>query len=316
MKAVSGFRLSGGRQRKDDYMEKEILDFYRKTSPYTDLGYYKEFARNLPDDIEELCFLQRMQIIHPVVFKKDRNIRAKKESFWGDMTEIPVARLDFEDDIFPTAQGVLAELLRKDGCYSAGRKAKDKVHVTCRGQAILLAGILKAKGIPARARSGFAEYIASDGIYRDHWITEYFDEQENRWKLADADMHCPDHEVGMDLNDIPNDRFLFGGNAFLGVREGKIKDEEVQFASVPPTLGLKAAIRGLFYDFHSLMNDEIIFLHMPKYLYEKNFELPEEEYRELDELAELMLNPDGNFKELRKIWDEVPRYRIMAGVLN
>lgn len=297
-------------------MEQEILDFYRKTSPYTDLGYYREFARKLPDDIEELCFLQRMQIIHPVVFKKDRNIRKKKESFWGDMTKVPEAMLDFEDDIFPTALGILAELLRRDARYLAGREAKDKVHVTCRGQAILLAGILKAKGIPARARSGFAEYIGCDGIYRDHWITEYFDEREGRWKLADADMHCPDHEISFDLNDIPHDKFLFGAGAFLGVREGKFADENVQFASVPPTLGMKAAVRGLFYDFHSLMNDEIIFLHMPRYLCDREFELSEEEYRELDGLAGLMLYPDENFKELKEIWENNMKFRMMSGVLN
>ncbi len=30
---------------------KEILEFYKKTSLYTDLGLYKDFARNLPNDI-------------------------------------------------------------------------------------------------------------------------------------------------------------------------------------------------------------------------------------------------------------------------
>ena len=55
-------------------MEKEILEFYKKTSSYTDLGFYKEFAKNLPNDIEQLCVLQRMQMIHPVAFK-DKNIR-------------------------------------------------------------------------------------------------------------------------------------------------------------------------------------------------------------------------------------------------
>lgn len=296
--------------------DKEILDFYRETSAFTDLGYYKEFARGLPEEIEELCFLQRMQIIHPVVFIKDKDVRRKKESFWGDMTKVEQTRLLFEDDILPTAQGILAELLRRDCRYSAGRQAKDKVHVTCRGQAILLAGILKAKGIPARARSGFAEYIACDGIYRDHWITEYFDGKETRWKLADADMHCPDHEVGFDLNDMPRDKFLFGAAAYLGMRKGKYKEESILFASNPATLGMKAAIRGLFYDFHCLMNHEIIFLHMPKYVQDKNFELSEEEYGELDGLAELMLNSDDNFGKLREVWNQTLKFRILGGVLN
>ncbi len=296
-------------------MEKEILEFYKKTSIYTDLGYYKDFARNLPNDIDELCVLQRMQIIHPVVFR-DKEIRSKKDCFWGDMTKVSITRLEYEDDIFPTAQSVIAELLRKNPNYTTKREAKDKVHVTCRSQAILLASILKAKGIPARVRSGFAEYIWDDGIYYDHWITEYFNEKENRWMLVDADEHCPDHEMEFDLNDIPYDKFLFGANAYLGLRQNKYKPENILYASDPPTLGLKASIRGLFYDFHSLMNDEIIFLHMPKYVQDKNFELSEEEYEELDNLANLMLNPNENFSKLQEIWNNVLKFRIMAGELN
>lgn len=296
-------------------MKREILDFYKKTSSYTDLGYYKEFAKSLPDDIEELCVLQRMQIIHPVVFR-DKNIRNNKESFWGDMTKIPITRLRYEDDIFPTAQSVLAELLRKDAKYNIERKAEDKVHVTCRCQAILLASILKAKGIPARARSGFAEYIHYDGIYYDHWITEYFDEKEDKWKLVDADEHCPDHKMGFDLNDIPYDKFLFGANAWLGIRRKEYKENTIFYASDPATLGLKAAIRGLFYDFHSLMNNEIIFLPMPKYIQDKDFELSEEEYKELDCLAKLMLNPNENFEKLQDIWENNSKFRIISGALN
>lgn len=295
--------------------KKEILNFYKQTSSFTDLGYYKEFAKKLPDDINELCLLQRMQIIHPVAFK-DKNIRNKKECFWGDMTKVPVTRLRYEDDIFPTAQSVLAELLRKNPNYDIKREAKDKVHITCRSQAILLASILKAKGIPARVRSGFAEYIHYDGMCYDHWITEYFDEKENRWKLVDADEHCPDHEMGFDLNDIPYDKFLFGAEAYLGIRENRYDSKKMLYSSDPVTLGLKAAIRGLFYDFHSLMNHEIIFLHMPKYIQDKNFELSEEEYKELDNLAKLMLNPNENFYRLQEVWKNALKYRILSGALN
>lgn len=49
------------------------------------------------------------------------------------------------------------------------------------------------------------------------------------------------------------------------------------------------------------MNDEIIFLHTPKYIKDKNFELSEEEYLELDELATLMLDIDSNFEKLLQI---------------
>lgn len=294
---------------------KEMLDFYKQTSQFTDLGYYKEFAKKLPNDINELCILQRMQIIHPVAYD-DKDIRSKSKCFWGDMTKVPITRLDYEEDYFPTAQSMIAELLRKNSNYSIKREAKDKINITCRGQAILLASILKAKGIPARARSGFAPYIKYDGINYDHWITEYYDENENRWRLVDADEHCPDHEMGFDLNNIPYDKFIFGANAYLGLRQKTIKPESILYSSNPVTLGMKAALRGLFYDFHSLMNNEIIFLHVPKYIKDKDFELSEEEYLELDELARLMLNPNENFKELKEIWNTNIKYRIMQGALN
>ena len=64
------------------------------------------------------------------------------------------------------------------------------------------------------------------------------------------------------------------------------------------------------------MNDEIIFDFVPRYVLEKNFNLTEEELKELDELAHLMLFPDENFDELTNIWDTNIKYRIMAGGLN
>lgn len=294
---------------------KEILEFYKQTSQFTDLGYYKEFAKNLPDDVDELCVLQRMQIIHPVAYK-DKDIRRKSNCFWGDMTKVSITRLNYEEDYFPTAQSMIAELLRKNSNYNIKREAKDKIHITCRGQAILLASILKAKGIPARARSGFAPYIKYDGISYDHWITEYYNQKENVWKLVDADEHCPNHEMEFDLNNIPYDKFIFGANAYLGLRNNSIKPKSILYASDPVTLGMKAALRGLFYDFHSLMNNEIIFLHIPRYIKEKNFHLSEEEYKELDNLAILMLEPDKNFKKLKYIWENNLKYRILCGALN
>ena len=296
-------------------MDNKILDFYKQTSLYTDLGLYKDFMSNLTDNINELCVLQRKQIIHPVAFDNP-DIRKQEKCFWGNMTKVPITRLDYEDDLFPTAISMISELLRKDNNYNKNRKAEDKIHVTCRGEAILLAATLKAKGYSARTRSGFASYIKYEGVAYDHWITEYFDEVKNRWVLVDADEHCPDHEIGFDLNDIPRDKFIFGAEAYLGMRNNKYKTEEIYYASDPATLGLKASLRGLFYDFHSLMNDEIIFLHLPKYIQDKKFELTEKEYKELDKLASLMLEPDENFDKLLQIWNNEPKYRIMSGALN
>ena len=82
---------------------KEILNFYKKTSLYTDLGLYKDFARSLPNDIKELCYLQRHQIIHPFDMK-DKEERNNANSFYGDMTKIKETSLCFENDLFGRTQ--------------------------------------------------------------------------------------------------------------------------------------------------------------------------------------------------------------------
>ena len=211
---------------------------------------------------------------------------------------------------------MLAELLRRDETYGMKRKVEDKIHVTCRGETLLLTSILKAKGIPARARSSFVEYLRHDGVYYDHWITEYYNYKENRWVLVDADNQWGDKKIDFDLNDIPRDKILFGADAYLKLRNNEINSENILYASEPATLGLKAAIRALFYDFHSLMNDEIIFDFVPRYILLKDFELSEDELRELDYLANLLLNPNENFAKIKDIWAKNLKFRIMAGGLN
>lgn len=50
------------------------------------------------------------------------------------------------------------------------------------------------------------------------------------------------------------------------------------------------------------MNDEIVFLHIRKYIKDIDYKLVETEYLKLDKLAELLLNPDNNFDKIKNIW--------------
>ncbi len=301
-------------------MKEEILNFYKKTSLYTDLGLYRDFAINLPNDITELCVLNRNQLIHPFDLK-DKEERKNKNSFYGDMTKIPETTLIFENDLFPTAIAMLSELLRRDSKYSVDRDILDKIHVCCRETSILLISILKAKGIPARCRSGFTHYISEIDGAGDHWIVEFYDQKDKKWKLVDPTM-CYDEQIlkeyniDFNLTDMPKEKFIFSAEAYLGLRNGKYKSKDIYYFSNPYTYGIKAAIRGLFYDFHCLMNDEIIFLQQPKYLRDKDFELTEEELKELDNLATLMLAPNDNFDKLLTLWNNNPKFRIMSGGMN
>jgi len=297
-----------------------ILNFYRKTSLFTDLGFYKAFAKNLPDDIEILSSLLRNQIIHPFDLK-DEEERNDPNSFYGDMTKISRTSLIYENDLFPTAIAMMAELLRRNSNFTVERKIEDKIHVCCRETSILLIAILKSKNIPSRARCGFTYSVSEIDGAGDHWIVEYYDETYKKWKLVDPTM-CYDQEtldyfkIDYSLTDMPRDKFIFAADAYLGLRNGKYKTSDIYCFSNPKTFGIQAAIYELFYDFHSLMNHEILFCQSPKYLKDSNCELNPNEYAELDELAQLMLDPNQHFDELNYIWENNEKFRILSGGMN
>ena len=166
-------------------MDKKILNHYLQFGAFTNPGCYKIFLQNLPNDIKELGNLISHQIIHRVTLKEG-NTKANRDLRYGDMKKYPWHRLRCEDDVLPTAVSMIAELLRfDDRGFLPDRKVENKIVVTCRFVAILMASILKSKNIPCRVRSGFAPYF--NNYSGDHWINQYWDSKKEKWITFDAD---------------------------------------------------------------------------------------------------------------------------------
>lgn len=303
---------------KDIHLKKLLL-FYLQTSTYTYLGPYSDFVRNLPDDIEELCILQRMQTIHPAIFSLDENIKNDANNILGDMTKIPVDRFNNEEDIYQTAISIFSELFRRDENYSTEREANKKIHIVCRGNALMLASTLKAKGIPARIRVGFAKYHNTDGKCDDQWNTEYYDISKNRWVMVDSSAIGCTTTILNQILDIPKTEFITAAEAWLKLRNNSIP-KNLKLIDAGGYSGLKAAWLQLMNDFNSLMNNEKSFIFQPLYMYEyKNNhylirDFKDEELIELDYLATLMLDCDKNLEKLYKIYKENSKFRIMLGI--
>ena len=169
-------------------MNDKILDHYLQFGLFTNPGCYKDILINsLPNKIEEIGFLVKKQIIHRVTLKNG-NTGSNKNMRYGDMTKVPWYR-QCEDDNLPTATAMLAELYRRDnGGFIIDRAEKDRLVVTCRFVSILIASILKSKGIPTRVRSGFAPYFEGFGNKSvDHWINQCWDKNKNSWITIDVD---------------------------------------------------------------------------------------------------------------------------------
>jgi hypothetical protein len=295
-------------------MNKKILNHYLQFGVYTNPGCYKQdLIDNLPNDIRKIGLLVRKQCIHRVTLRNG-NIGTNKDLRYGDMQKVPWYRQP-EDDIFPTASAMLAELYRRDERgFVLDRKEEDRLVVTCRFVSILMASILKSKGIPARARSGFAPYFNLFGNKTaDHWINQYWDDKEKRWITIDVDASLEDY-IQFDRYDIPEGKFDFSAEAWLKVREGKVDGKH--FWNAGGFDGLVVIAWELFYDFHCLMNSEIIYLHHPEIAMLNNFKnIKEPELKKIDKLAKLMMRLDDNFEELQKIWSESREFRLLKGAL-
>lgn len=286
-------------------------EHYLLFSTFTNPGLYKVLLAELPDDIRELGLLIRQNFVHRTTLAWG-NTKSNEDLRFSDMNKMPWWRQP-EDDNLTTTAAMLAELYRRDERgLVVDRKVEDKLVLTCRYDSLLVASILKAKGIPARVRSGFAPYfIAGKSI--DHWITQYWSDIEHRWVTIDVDGSIS-HNGNFDAYDISENAFDWSAQAWLDVRQGKTAPD--YFWNAGDFSGLMPIAWELFYDFHCLMNNEIVYYHHPKMVCYENFpKLTDEQLKDIDDLANLLLNPDDNCDELLKVWETDKEFRLLSGGL-
>ncbi|QTL98613.1 hypothetical protein GM661_11885 [Iocasia frigidifontis] len=291
-------------------MKEKILNYYLQFSTYTNPGCYVDFLKSLTDDISELGNLITHQVIHRVTLKNG-NTSANSDKKYGDMDRYPWHRLRCDDDVLLTSLAMVGELLRLDERgFKKDRAVEDKIVVTCRYVSVLMTSILKSKGVPTRCRSGFAPYLLPD-ISADHWINQYWSIKENRWINIDADGFFDDLDFSQ--FDIPDDEFDWAAKTWLDIRTGRKDSNKIVYAAGQH--GLEAAIRAIFYDFHSLMNNEISYNFQPSYISGRFEQLTEKEFKEIDKLAKLMLEPDKNFEKLINVWNNEKKFRVLNSPL-
>jgi hypothetical protein len=153
------------------------------------------------------------------------------------------------------ADAMLALILgRGEPSLGRDRRAPDRVVGCCRDATVLFLALARHKGIPARARVGFAAYF-HPGWLVDHVVAEVWDDQERRWRLVDPEMAggwTP--EVGgrpVDWLDLADDQFVTGPRAWLAARAGAADPER---HVVAPDLDVPV-LRGWPYIAHNAIHD-------------------------------------------------------------
>jgi hypothetical protein len=104
------------------------------------------------------------------------------------------------------------------------RDPADRVLTMCRSFTVVTVAMLRAHGVEARARCGFAAYFVP-GFFEDHWVVELRD--GDRWRMADPQIDQLQRDVlglGFDPLDVPRDQFLPGPEAWRRIRAGADPD--------------------------------------------------------------------------------------------
>jgi len=127
----------------------------------------------------------------------------------------------------------------------------------CRASTVLACGLLREAGVPARARCGFSAYFTSP-ILGNHWVVEYWSAERPGWRLMDAELDellMADNDILFDPNEVPRDRFLLAGEAWLGIRRGT--HDAARFGLDPSVTGAGYVRGQLIRDIAALNMEEV-----------------------------------------------------------
>lgn len=184
----------------------ESVERWRQHGPMSAPGAGPLTFDELPVDVTSLCRIVQGVLIH---------------SDW--LTAYGVGEAQFRTvsrETLPLARR-LRQIAELDGSALAESRAPDRRAVgTCRDYALMLCGMLRQQGVPARVRCGFAAYFRRP--WEDHWVCEYW--RDGRWRFADAQLDgiiAPRLGIGFDPANLPDGMFMAAGEAWRRCRSGE-----------------------------------------------------------------------------------------------
>ena len=220
----------------------------------------------------------------------------------------------------------------------------------CREFATLMCALLRAKGIPARSRCGFAVYFGWGDLYEDHWICEYWN--GTRWVMADPQLDPLQQslltEWALDPvrrdpsklsrimqftpRDLKPGEFIPAGQAWQLCRSGQANPAKFGISCpIRPEWGIDSLyglwfVRGqLLRDFAALNKVETVpyLVRICKGLDwqawrlvgARDDELTDGDLKLLDEIAELSGDVDAHFEAIRSLYLSNPDLTVPAEII-
>lgn len=223
----------------------------------------------------------------------------------------------FESHIRPV-EAILDRILAIDAQpLTVTRSPEKRVIGVCRHFALLLVSMLRAAGIPARARCGFGNYFHA-GYYEDHWVCEYWHADAGRWMLADPqfdDKFRAALRISHDVLDVPRNRFLVAADAWRLCRAGQL--DAAQFGIFRGNLrGLWFVAGNLVRDGAALTGTEMLAWDVWGAMPRPDQPLDDATLAFFDRLADLTRDPDSTLDQLSSLYESDERLRVPSVVFN
>lgn len=190
----------------------EELTFYATPGRMTDLGAHAGLISGVGGDIESVRQAVQGVLLHNawaqaygIEFPEERQGEVQKRS---------------AEDMIVAITGLHAAPL------NVARPPDQRMFGNCRHFSTLSAALLRAKGVPARARCGFGTYF-EEKKFVDHWAVQWWNGE--RWQMTDAqldDLQVQTLKPDFDPLDVPAGRFVDAGRAWKMYRDGEADGEQ------------------------------------------------------------------------------------------
>jgi hypothetical protein len=283
------------------------LDYYARHGPITRPGPFAELLDGLSVEVPAICQIVQGLLMH--------------FGFAQPLYGLELSDEKKEERELRHVANMLARIHELDERpLKLPRPPEKRLMVNCRDLAVLSCAILRHQRVPARARRGFAAYfrgpLSKPDFYVDHWLCEYWQADERRWVLFDAELGHPEREycrVTIDTCDVPRDQFWVAGKAWQMCRAGQAD---------PNCFGFQDE-HGEWFIQDSLVQD-LAALNKMELLCWDGWALADREPGDgvsaedatlLDRVAAVTLADNSAFLEMRALYENDARLRV-PGVIN
>lgn len=270
-------------------------DFFAQHGRMSDPGRYGYALADLPTSIPDLVRIAQGITVHV---------------FWAERYGLQLTDERRAEVQLRTMEARLARMLELDERPLVEPRPLDKKLVgNCRDFSLLLASLLRHQSIPARARCGFGAYFLPNH-FEDHWVAEYWNDEQGRWVLVDAQLdafQCDALKVPFDPLDVPRDQFIVGGLAWQLCREGRADPDHFGIFDMH---GLWFVRGNLVRDLAALNKVELLPWDCWGLINGEDASLTADDWTLLDQLAELTCGDVAEFEAVRTLYEQEPRLRV------